>query len=792
MRSSKFRAPNSALCFARLLPLLFLGSIAHATSPKLASITPTGAQRGTEVELRLAGSRLDDTQELVFYEPGISVLKFDASKTNLVKAQIKIAPDCALGEHHLRIRTGGGVSELRTFQVGTFPVINEAEPNNGTTNAQKVALNTTVSGSIASEDIDCFSITATKGQRISAEVAGIRLGRAAFDSVLSIQDAKGNVLATCDDSSLLLQDALLSILAPEDGTYTILLRDIAYGGGGEFVYLLHLGDFPRPTAVYPAGGKAGETVSVKFLGDPKGEFTQEVKLPNAAVEKFGAWAEQNGTLVPSPNWMRVSPFGNILETAGNSDREHATAVDSAPPFALNGIVSKKGESDWFKFKATKGQALDLAVYARRLRSPLDSVIEIFDAKGKSLNSNDDSSGADSYLKFSPPADGEYFLRIRDQLGQGGPDYVYRVEVAPVTPSLTLNIPQVARNDSQTRQYIVVPQGNRFATLFAAKRKDFSGDLAVNIDGLPAGMAMESEPMVAKLDVVPVVFEATENAPITGKLLDVTAKVVNGSNDVHSVFKHMVEMVPGPNNNYYYSTTVDKLFVAVTDPAPFKLRIVEPKVPLVQNGVMDLKIVAERQPGFDEPINVKMMWNPPGVGSLPDVTIAKGQTSTNYHLNATAEAQTHKWKIVVLGTATVKGGPVWTSSQLTPLEVGDPYLLGKIEPVVARAGETTKLICKLDQKQPFDGKAKVKLLGLPDKVTAPEIEITKDSKEAVFDVQIDPKVQPGSHRALFCSVEILKDSETISQNIAPYSVLRIVPPKRIKTAAAADTKVAAKK
>ena len=168
MCSSKFRAPQSA---GLLIPLLCLASAAYATSPKLASITPTGAQRGTEVELRLAGSRLDDAQELVFYEPGISVLKLDASKTNLVKAQIKIAPDCALGEHHLRIRTSGGVSELRTFQVGAFPVINEVEPNNGATNAQKVALNTTVSGTIASEDIDCFSITATKDQRISAEVA---------------------------------------------------------------------------------------------------------------------------------------------------------------------------------------------------------------------------------------------------------------------------------------------------------------------------------------------------------------------------------------------------------------------------------------------------------------------------------------------------------------------------------------------------------------------------------------------------------------------------------------------
>ncbi len=208
-----------------VLLLLFLTSTAHATSPKITAITPTGAQRGTEVELRLSGARLDDAREIVFYEPGIQVIKMDGAKTNLLRAQIKVAPDCALGEYHLRVRTTGGVSELRTFQVGPFPVVSEVEPNNGTTNAQTIALNTTVSGSIAQEDVDCFTISARKGQRITAEVEGIRLGRAAFDSVLSLQDSKGNILATSDDTSLLLQDSLISIAAPEDGVYTIRLHD---------------------------------------------------------------------------------------------------------------------------------------------------------------------------------------------------------------------------------------------------------------------------------------------------------------------------------------------------------------------------------------------------------------------------------------------------------------------------------------------------------------------------------------------------------------------------------------
>jgi hypothetical protein len=44
----------------------------HAVAPRVNSLLPIGAQRGTEVEVRFAGQRLNDVQEVVFYAPGIS------------------------------------------------------------------------------------------------------------------------------------------------------------------------------------------------------------------------------------------------------------------------------------------------------------------------------------------------------------------------------------------------------------------------------------------------------------------------------------------------------------------------------------------------------------------------------------------------------------------------------------------------------------------------------------------------------------------------------------------------
>jgi len=67
-----------------LISLLLATGGAHAVSPRLTNLTPAGAQRGTEVEVRFTGQRLDDTKEIVLYTPGLSIVKMEEPKTNVV------------------------------------------------------------------------------------------------------------------------------------------------------------------------------------------------------------------------------------------------------------------------------------------------------------------------------------------------------------------------------------------------------------------------------------------------------------------------------------------------------------------------------------------------------------------------------------------------------------------------------------------------------------------------------------------------------------------------------------
>ena len=50
---------------------------------------------------------------------------------------------------------------------------------------------------------------------------------------------------------------------------------------------------------------------------------------------------------------------------------------------------------------------------------------------------------------------------------------------------------------------------------------------------------------------------------------------------------------------------------VFEPALVKIELVQPKVPLLQNGSLALKVRAERKNDFKGPINISLLYTPPG-------------------------------------------------------------------------------------------------------------------------------------------------------------------------------------
>lgn len=764
-----------------------------SASPSVGVVLPRGAQRGTELAITFNGSNLSDAQEVMLYYPGITVSKFEVVNANQVKATVKIAPDCRLGEHGFRIRTATGISDFRTFWVGALPVIDEKEPNNAFDTPQAIPLNVTVQGVVRSEQVDYFQVECKKGQRLSVEVEAQRLGHTFFDPYVAILDSKRFEIATGDDSPLLGQDGTCSVVIPNDGKYIVQVRETAFQGNDSCLYRLHIGTFPVPKAVFPAGGKPGEEIEFRFVGDALGEIKQKVKLPAVADSNFRVHATTPEGVHPAGFKIRVADLANVMDAPAAFEPKGAVVCPA--PGVINGVLSKPNETKYTRFTAKKGQVFDFTVYGRKIGSSLDPVMHISAANGPNLAAylagNDDANGPDSVIRFTVPNDGDYFVWVHDHLRKGGPEYFYRLEIAPIRPDTTTSIPKVDGNNvlNQDRQWAAVPKGNRYAMLVRTGRKDWGGAAAIGFDKLPAGLTHAADTVDPGVDLIPVVLEAKPDAPTAGVLSDVTCKPTDPKLAFPSYTGLDVQYNIAINNTPFHRHDTNRIAIAVTDAVPFGIEVVEPKVPVVQNGSYTLKIKGTRTAPFKGPITIYPLWTPPGMGIAGSAVIPEGQTETTLYINAAPNATPKTWKTALIAVADYGKGATWVSSQLFSLTVAPPLVTFAQERAAVEQGQKTQVICKVAVNTPFDGKAKVNLVGLPAKVVAPPLELSKDQKEIAFEVTTD-KTSPAGKHGVFCQLIIEKNGEQIVHNVGGGE-LRIDVPLPPKAATATPTPAAAK-
>jgi hypothetical protein len=750
-----------------------LTATAFAGSPRLSQTYPAAGQRGTEIEVTCSGSNLADAKGFLFDEPGFEATVVSAVAGNF-KAKIKVPANARLGEHQFRAITASGMTDVRLFYVTPFPMTEEVEKKDQPNAAQPVALGSTVYGRTPADDQDRYEVEMKKGQRLTVEAVGMRVQtQNIYDPHILISKPDGSELASADDTAFSRQDPVTSVIAPEDGKYVITIRDSTNAGDGACQYQMNIGSFPRPLAVYPAGGPAGEELKVKLIGDASGPMERTVKLPAQAQDRFELFSEQE-QLTPQPNVLRVSYFPNALEAEPNNDVPTAQKLTEETPFAINGIIGEKGDNDCFKFTAKKGADYEIRVFGRTLRSPLDPVLTIYNDKGAQLATNDDSGNPDSYLRWKAPADGEFILHVRDQLFRGGPTFVYRVELTPIQPRLTAWLPEMTINQNQDRRAMVVAKGNRYASLLRIKRWDVGGDVQVEPTDLPPGIQVTAPRIDKTVDTIPMVFEAAADAAPAAKVFGVTAKLTEPPKDtkVESGVEHLVDIAENGNQRPYYSIIESKLPVAITEEIPVKINLVAPKAPLLQGGSLGLKVVAERKNDFKGPITLSFLYSPPGVGNAGLLTMKEGETEATMTISANGNAAPQKWKVCIVGSADFGKGPVWFSTAIEEIEIAPPLVVGQIVRTFVDQGDSTNVRVKLEHKAPFEGKARLQLLGLPPNTTAETKEFTKEDKEVEFIVKADKAAPAGQHKQLFCQFSLEKDGDTMTSAFAQGGILRV--------------------
>ena len=178
---------------------------------------------------------------------------------------------------------------------------------------------------------------------------------------------------------------------------------------------------------------------------------------------------------------------DCLEKEPNDTLKHAQPVTL--PIIVNGRMDRPDDWDVFQFTGRAGETIVAEVYARRLDSPLDSVLKLTDATGKLLAWNDDredlGSGvnthhADSYLMATLPADGTYYVHLGDTARNAGEEYAYRLRISEAQPDFALRaVPSSVSLRSKSSAQVSV---------YAIRKDGFTGPIKLSLKDPPPGFS----------------------------------------------------------------------------------------------------------------------------------------------------------------------------------------------------------------------------------------------------------------------------------------------------------------
>lgn len=773
--------------------------------PSVEAVAPGAGQRGSEFKLHLIGSRLSNPRGVLLYSPGVECTRLEAKNDNEVVLTLKADANCRLGEYAFRLWTARGASELRTFRVTPFPLVIEEEPNDDLARPQEVSLNVTVAGVVESAGFDHYAVVLKQGQRLAAEVEGVRLGSDVVDTVLTVFGPDGRELVSNDDNPLFRQDPFVTLVAPTDGRYIVQVRDTSYGGGDAARYLLHLGTFARPSAIFPAGGPAGSEIEISLLGDASGDHKQTLKLPELG-HPFALYpSDGSGPPAPTPNPFRVSPFPNSVEVEPNDEPASLRDESVSWPIALNGVIDKPGDIDHFRFRAAEGHVITVEAFAVRVGSPLDPIVAVLHPNGELLASNDDDETHDSRLTVRIPADGDYFIRISDKRRQGGARYHYRVELSRPSTGLTVFLAPPVRK-TQDRTVIAVPRGNRILAHLGVRRDGVSGQVRITPNDLPRGVTMSPAVVPDSDYLCPVVFEAAADAPLDARLVDLTAYCEVTGGHVTGGFRQVIPVVRGPGDTSLHEVTVDRLVVVVVEEVPYEVSIEKPEAPLSADGALELNVTVRRSSDFADPLELHFPALPPGVTCPATILLPPDKDKVTVTLTASPHAEPGGWWLVAEArvarstrstrdrdsmTVGAGGGNIdvprarpsrsrlqnaelpAVASAGVEIQVVSAAISGHIAPAVGEQGKSIHVICTLDK--PTTAMFTATLEGLPPRAKAERVSVAPGTQRIVVPVHLDATTPRGVVETLVCELSGEVNGQKVLYRVGRGGNLRIEAP-----------------
>jgi hypothetical protein len=260
----------------------------------------------------------------------------------------------------------------------------------------------------------------------------------------------------------------------------------------------------------------------------------------------------------------VDVLPECTETEPNDTTGDAQKVTL--PVIVNGRIGGSGDVDVSRFDGRAGEEVVAEVYARRLNSPLDSVLRLVDSMGRVVASNDDHEDpemglithqADSYLRVRLPQDGPYWVYLSDAQHQGGDACGYRLRLGPAQPDFAVRL---------TPSSVNVPAGRSAPVTVHAVRKDgFDGDIDLVLKDAPAGLTLSGARIPGGRDLVQMTLSAPRGAPRQAFPLQLEGHAQIGGAPVSRPVVPAEDMMQA--FAYRHLVPQQELLVAVTGPRP---------------------------------------------------------------------------------------------------------------------------------------------------------------------------------------------------------------------------------
>lgn len=746
-----------------VVALLALASTAYAAEPMVRRITPAGVSAGNTRTITLYGERMGDVTAIQFYEPGLKATKFEVVADNHVKVDIESDSKLANDLYAFRLLTKTGLSNLRYLGVNRNPVVSEVEPNSDFASPQVVSLNSTIDGTVQNEDVDYFAVDLKAGQTISVELEGLRhaVDYNFFDPSVSIYDSERFEVASCDDSALLRQDCICSYKATKDGRFVIEVREAAYAGSDECLYRLHINGQTRPITVMPAGGQPGEMLNATLIDDLGNTWQESFQLPSTPQEKFAIWSQRDGQMAPSPNYVKVIAATHQIEAEPNGDYNKVTASPTGP-LMLYGVLQTPNDEDFFVIHATKDQQFEIKSTARTLmRSPADTVINVFKVGGPHIAGNDDSQGPDAFVDFKAPEDGDYAIRVRDHLSRGGNDFAYCVEVLPKTATV---FPTIVDQERLVSQTLVIPRGTRAAIEVNVNRRYIGGPAEVKLEGLPEGVTVEPLTCPESYGNVPLIVYAKEDAPLTSALADMTTTIKSGESLFTGHLMQRSQLIRAQNDRDVWGYDAKRVAIAVTESAPFDIEVIQPQVPLLRDGSLDVQVKLHRKEGFNEAVGLRFLYNAPGMSANGSVVFAKDQTDAVIPVTANGSARVGTSTFSILAWAGTNVGTVRIASKPFTIEIADSLFDFAFNKSMAEQGKPVDVLIGAQIKRQVEGKIELEMLGVPPGTTCELAKVAFDpaGTQVVYKLGVAADAKPGSYKTIACRAIVTSDKGVMMQ------------------------------